>query len=62
MVWTRKETTSRIHWKADTGDLREDEEDDGRDAWTVSFETRQLSGQQKMKSMTELALLQRLHN
>ena len=35
--------------------LGEEKEDRSRDGWTASIETREPSGQQKTKSMTELA-------
>ena len=46
---------------------KEEEEDRRRDGWTMSTETRELSGQQQMKSMTtlaggELCLPQRRHH
>ena len=60
-VWPRKEAIPRLHRKKDSGDHmvppgRRKEEDRSTDGWTMSMKTRKLSEQEKMKSMTELAV------
>ena len=57
MVWTHKETRPRIRRKKDTGDGITWEKEKKRKAETAvqASETLKPSGQQKMKSVTELA-------
>ena len=53
--WAREETRPRLRRKKDTGyeTTRERKlEDRSRDGWTLSTETRELSGQQNMNYMT----------